>query len=235
MVAVKQDQETTHQGLSRQGNAESARLGRRQENERDPHAFFAEAILAGQPSLDDYRTLARLLWESYGQSVFLYARARMRNVEDAREISQDAFVKAMQWLQSNPGGKPAKINFPAWLQRITKHLVIDFYRSPKLFAALPSEPDYGNGGAQLADWPDPRTVGPLDRAVRGEELAALRSAIEQLREGMRRMVILRDVQGLSNTAIAEQLGIPASTVAVTLHRARKKLRESLDIFLTPRC
>ena len=235
MVAVARHKETTDQGLSRPESAESARLGRRQGNERAPHAFFAETILAGQPSLDDYRTLVRLLWESYGQSVFLYARSRVRNVEDAREISQDAFVKAMEWLQSNPGRKPAKINFPAWLQRITKHLVIDFYRSPKLVTPLPSDPDHGNGGAQLAAWPDRRTVGPLDQVVRAEELAALRHAIEQLHGGVRRVVILRDIQGLSNTAIAEQLGIPASTVAVTLHRARKKLRESLDTFLTPRC
>ena len=199
----------------------------------EPDMFFEETLRGGEPSLDDYRTLAQLLWEWYGRSVFLYARARLPSVEDAKDLCQDAFVNALEWLQKNPGRRPEKVNFPAWLQRIARNLVVDWYRRPDLVTTLPDDPN-GNGGATGLDhWPARRAIAPLERLTREEELAALRHCIEELREAMRRVVVLRDIEELKNKAIGEMLDIPASTVGVTLHRARKKLRECVEFALAP--
>ena len=56
----------------------------------------------------------------------------------------------------------------------------------------------------------------------------LTRALEQLPEGQRVVVILKDVYGLSCREIAEEIGIEEGAVKVRLHRARKRLRETLD-------
>lgn len=198
----------------------------------DPHQFFEERILGAKPSPDDHRKLVELLWEAYGESVFLYCYVKLENIEDARDVCQDAFVQAMQWLQANPGRMPPKINFPAWLRRIARNLVIDRFRRPALKRDWPRErAASGDDEAQYADWPDMRICDPVEHITREEQLDALRKCIDILPEVRRRIVILRDIEGRSYDEIAREAGMPKSTVGVTLHRARKELRECVELRL----
>lgn len=200
----------------------------------DPHRFFEERIVGAEPSLDDYRKLVELLWEAYGESVFLYCYAKLGNVEDARDVCQDAFVQAMQWLQENPGRMPPKVNFPAWLRRIARNLVIDRFRHPALERQWPKARDASEDEeARYADWPDMRIADPAEQVSREEEIEALRRCMEILPEPRRKVVILRDIEGHSYDRIAAEAAMPVNTVGVTLHRARKELRECVELHLAP--
>ncbi len=199
----------------------------------DPHAFFEERIAYGRATPSDYRELVRLLWESYGQNVFLFAQAKLGNVEDARDVCQDVFLKAVQWLQSNQGRTPTKVNFPAWLRRIARNLIIDRFRRP----AMAMEFNASALGSEDEDMPrdgwagESATSDPAAEVSRDEEIAALNECIQSMPEKRRRILTLRDIDGLSYAEVAEAEGIPPGTVATVLHRARSALRECVEIRL----
>jgi RNA polymerase sigma-70 factor (ECF subfamily) len=85
------------------------------------------------------------------------------------------------------------------------------------------------GDAALADvaasTPDPATA-----AERAELDAALHSAIAELPDERRLVVILRDIEGLSYEQIAEALALDPGTVRSRLHRARMQLKDKLERF-----
>jgi RNA polymerase sigma-70 factor (ECF subfamily) len=198
----------------------------------DPHVFFEEVILGSQSSTDDYRRLMELLWESYSQSIFLFAYAKLGNRESARDVCQDTFVQAIQWITKNAGQIPVKVNFPAWLRRITRNLIIDRFRRPALVRELPVEP-YGSKDHpnSYTDCPEMSICDPIDHMAKEEQIDALRECLEELSEQRRRVVILVDIKGLSYDGVAKEVSMPTSTVGVTLHRTRKELRDCVEIKL----
>jgi RNA polymerase sigma factor (sigma-70 family) len=195
----------------------------------DPHDFFEQATRGGRLSPDDRRRLLELLWEHYSQKVFLFACARLGNVHDARDLCHDTFVKAMEWFQANPDRRPPKVNFPGWLLRIAWHLIIDHGRRPHVVREWP-KPHPGDEGDEppFDGGPDPGVGEPLDGMIHEEELAALRACMDELPERKRRVVVLRDIDGRPCEEIASEVGMLVNTVRVTLHRARKALRECVE-------
>jgi RNA polymerase sigma-70 factor (ECF subfamily) len=198
----------------------------------DPHSFFRDRILGGAPSKEDYRQFTELLWEACGRDVFLFARARLANHEDARDVCQDTFLHAIEWLAENPDRVPASVNFPAWLQRIARNLIIDRFRRPALVRELPDSSDGGgDDDRRRDDWPELLTCDPSDHMTDQEQLDALRKCLDALSERKRQVIILRDLRGLSYDAIASQTAVPRSTVGVTLHRVRRELRDCVELRL----
>ncbi|MBN1509263.1 MAG: RNA polymerase sigma factor [Sedimentisphaerales bacterium] len=198
----------------------------------DPHSFFRDRILGAAPSKEDYRRFTELLWEACSRDVFLFARARLTNHEDARDVCQDTFLRAIEWLAENPDQVPASVNFPAWLRRIARNLIIDRFRRPALVRELPDlAQGEGENERRLDDWPEPLTCDPSDRITEQERLDALRKCLDALSERKRQVIVLRDLNGLSYDTIASRTAIPRSTVGVTLHRVRRELRDCIELRL----
>lgn len=194
----------------------------------DPETFFRERIQR-KATAQDYRRFIELLWNCYSQEVFLYAHAKLRNLEDARDICQDTFLKAIQWLQRREEQVPATVNFPAWLRRIARNLIIDRFRRPALIDAwsqMEHDP-YGDGG----DWTEQGAWGPVEQASHREQLDMLYHCINRLPEVSRRILMMCDLDGDSYEAIARQVHMPRNTVGVVLHRARKQLRDCVELHL----
>jgi RNA polymerase sigma-70 factor (ECF subfamily) len=80
----------------------------------------------------------------------------------------------------------------------------------------------------LADW----SQKPDDAAQMVETRAVLTQALERLPDTYRAVVLLRDLEGLSNEEVAEVLGETVASVKSRLHRARMALREQLTRALT---
>lgn len=192
----------------------------------DPHIFFQEHMAGGRSDPADVRTLLRMLWDNYGRRVFLHAAAKLRNTEDARDVCQDVFVRAAKWLQDNPGQMPAKVNFPAWLLRTARNLIIDRFRRPALevqWAATDTSPE--------THWPDDKAADPAEQTDTREQIEALRQCIETLPDRRRKILKLRHIEGMACSAVATELGVSAGTVSVILHRARNQLRECVELRL----
>ena len=169
-----------------------------------------EEILAGQT--DQYR----LLVEKYQNPVFRIIFKIVGNDDDARDLTQDVFVKIYESLhQYNSGYK-----FFSWVYRTAINKALLFERREKKFLSIDGNTD------QFMQIPEQR----MDYESRDE---LLNRAINGLTEHYRTVVLLKYYAGLSYADISRILGIPEKTVKSRLFDARKILKDRLtksDLF-----
>jgi RNA polymerase sigma factor (sigma-70 family) len=132
------------------------------------------------------------------------------NREDAREVVNDAFVKAFTRLRNE-----IPDNFTGWLRQITVHTAVDHYRANRIRKEM--LPDIGEPQPQAV----PEDV--FDR-LNAEDILIL---LEKLNETPRMVFILYEIEGYHHDEIAEMLKIEAVTSRSHLYRAKAFLRNSL--------
>jgi RNA polymerase sigma-70 factor (ECF subfamily) len=139
------------------------------------------------------------------------------NEEDARDVVQEAYLRAWRSI----GRFRGDAQLSTWLYRITANCA-----STHLGRGAKHRHDELDDDIPVVDLRP--QADPAGRA----ELSAVRShlvdAIDALPDGLRAVVVLRDVYDLPHEAIAAELGISETAAKVRLHRARKRLREALD-------
>ena len=138
------------------------------------------------------------------------------NEEDARDVVQDAYLRAYKGLKRFRGDA----RFSTWMYRITANCA-----STALARRTRLSHDDLDDESPIADLrpehdPQLQVVASYDR----ERVAR---AVAELPPRLRAVVVLRDVYDLSHEAIAAELGISEAAAKVRLHRARRKLRERL--------
>ncbi len=143
-----------------------------------------------------------------------YAVLMLRDVEEARDVSQEALVKLWQHHK-----KVDDQGAGMWLTRTTHNLCIDRIRKRKVRAevdnekTLPVQPDTAPGPGTLAE---------------SSELGRIIStALHELAPTDRAVVVMREVQGLAYDEIAHALNVPLGTLKARLYRARERLRARL--------
>nr|WP_300187033.1 sigma-70 family RNA polymerase sigma factor [uncultured Agathobaculum sp.] len=155
----------------------------------------------------------------YEKRVYAVALRSSGNPEDAADIVQEVFLRAWRSIESFRGDS----GFSTWLFRITMNLCVDHARHKH---AQPQTQPIVTDDETERPLPDPAPTPEehLDNRELGRELAA---ALEEISEEHRRIVLLRDVSGMSYTEIAEVLEISEGTVKSRLSRARIALRKVL--------
>jgi RNA polymerase sigma-70 factor, ECF subfamily len=138
------------------------------------------------------------------------------NEEDARDVAQEAYLRAYRGLRRFRGDA----QFSTWLYRITANCA-----ATHMGRRARHRHDVLDDTVQLAD---PRTDhDPQLRADASDLRQRLLEALDDLPPRLRAVVVLRDVYDLSHEDIAAELGISESAAKVRLHRARHKLRVQL--------
>jgi RNA polymerase sigma-70 factor (ECF subfamily) len=173
-----------------------------------------------------------VLVESYQRRIFATVYRILGNSEDAREMAQEAFLRAWSKLDSFREGA----RFSTWLYTIALNLTRSELRKRKVRRDVkPVSLDAVRSGDD-GPRPDPEDPeDPPDAAVeRSEVYERARREIEALDPASREVVVLRDMQSLSYEEIAEALGVPIGTVRSRLHRARETLRERLSPLVSGR-
>lgn len=139
------------------------------------------------------------------------------NEDDARDVVQDAYLRAYRGLRKFRGDA----QFNTWLYRITancaaSHLAKRSRQSTEQLsddaAVVDARPDH-----------DPET-----RLGAAEERARVAAAVAALPWRLRQVIVLRDIYDLPHRSIAGELDISEAAAKVRLHRARRRLREVLD-------
>jgi RNA polymerase sigma-70 factor (ECF subfamily) len=192
-----------------------AALAMTQEDQAD--AELVDRVLRGEQA--GYRILV----ERYQGKIFAVAFGILRNREDARDVTQEAFVKAYRNLPAFRRDS----SFYTWLYRIAFNLAVDSKRKVyRVRETAISEDEHEIPDEALNTGPAP--VGNPDRHFQSQEIRdKVKFAISQLPTDQRTAIVLREVEGLSYKEIAESMGCAEGTVMSRLFYARKKLQEML--------
>ncbi len=160
-----------------------------------------------------------LRWE---RPIYALAYRQIGREDDARDIVQDAFLRAFRAL---PGFK-GEAKFSSWLYRITLNLCRDFMRRAKRAPFLPV-PE----GMELTDLASTEStrVESVEDVVTREDLSRhVARAMGVLPEEQRSAILLKEYHGLTFQEIAELQGVPLSTVKTRLYQGLTVLRRELD-------
>jgi RNA polymerase sigma-70 factor (ECF subfamily) len=161
----------------------------------------------------------------YRDTLARYIRGMVRNDAEAEDLTQETLLRAYAKLPSLED--PARL--APWLYRIATNVTYDRFRQAS-YRYRPVSLDEASSSVaettKLEILPDnsPR----LDKLMEQREMSlCVRDYIEKLSDPYRAVILLHDVQGLTNPEIAEMLELSLATVKIRLHRARAKLRAAL--------
>lgn len=159
---------------------------------------------------------------AYQKQVYNLALRTVGSEEDAADMTQEAFLRAYRSLGSFRGDS----KFSVWLYRLTTNICIDFLRSrgrrPTVSLTTVDEDDEPQEMEVADDRFDP--VQSLERA---ELRRAVQRGLNALPEDYRRILMLRELSGMSYAEIGQVLRLEEGTVKSRLFRARKKLCDFL--------
>ena len=161
------------------------------------------------------------LMTAYENRIYSLALRSTGSEHDAADITQEVFLRAWKNLDSFRGDS----SLSTWLYRVTSNLCVDFARKKAAEGMPTSIDDEESPAADLAD--ASRMAQPEAAAENSELREELQFALAQLSEEHRRVVLLRDVAGMTYTDIARTLGLEEGTVKSRLARARAGLRKIL--------
>jgi RNA polymerase sigma factor (sigma-70 family) len=145
------------------------------------------------------------------------ARWMMKNEPDARDVVQDAYLKAFRYFGSFHGDSGR-----AWLLRIVRNVCYDALRardSQRNVISLDEE--------TAAEVPDSKP-GPHVLAIQNSTKLRVREALQALPLEFKTVIILREFDGFSYKEISEIMGVPVGTVMSRLSRARQQLAALLQ-------
>lgn len=144
------------------------------------------------------------------------------NPEDAVDVTQEAFLKAYRNLNRFKSGSA----FYTWLYRIAINCSIDFIRKKKIKPAESLDDDkYSQVGFEPVSKDE--NADPEHALNKSEQEKILRSAIAKLSPKLKDVIVLHDIEGLSQEEIAQIIRIPVGTVKSRISRARNELKEIL--------
>ncbi len=154
----------------------------------------------------------------YYQRIYALAFQLLNNAEDAADATQETFVKAFEQLHTFRGASA----FTTWLYRIAVNTCRDFLRRSRPIPFSQLANDEKPDEFDLATLTEPH---PEEVMAQRERSGLVWTALQQLPEEVRQILVLCDVQGFSYSEVSAILGIPEGTVKSRLHRARHAFKE----------
>jgi len=159
----------------------------------------------------------------YQKRIYFLVRKMILDHDDTNDIVQDTFVKAY----SNLHQFDEQLLFYPWLYRIAINTTLNFQKKRSRVKAsfFDSDDDEVKQAAKIND-------NPLEQAIATEFKQKISDALQQLPFDQRLVFILRTSEELSYEEISNQLDISIGTVMSRLSRARAKLKELLQQYLS---
>ena len=144
------------------------------------------------------------------------ARWLLRDEHDAKDVVQDAYLKAFRCFDGFRGGDGR-----VWLFAIVRNTCYTWLRKARPGElTVPFDEEFHGSD-------DDTARGPEAEMLRNANAASLKHAVERLPVALREAIVLRELEGLSYAEIAAVADIPIGTVMSRLSRSRERLRQSL--------
>ena len=153
----------------------------------------------------------------YEKKVFTNCRYISGSPADAEDLAQEVFVKVYFGL----AGFEGRSSFETWVQRIKSNHCINFVTKKRVPIVDVDEDAMANAASV-----SPRAEKNLDSAATRERIGAV---LLEMSDTLRIPLVLRDMDGLAYTEIAEELGIGLSSVKMRIKRGREEFRRLFDL------
>jgi RNA polymerase sigma-70 factor (ECF subfamily) len=154
------------------------------------------------------------IWVELKTNLHRFIARRASNDADADDILQEVFVK----IHSSIGNLRDTTKLHSWVYRITRNAIIDYYRSRRNDMSLDAVPD-------AFDLPNDEM--PEAEAERQEIMNCLAPMVDRLDDDYRKALVMADVEGVTQAAIAGDLNLSLSGAKSRVQRARGKMKDML--------
>ena len=192
------------------------------------YGLVSDEDLVRRAQSGDNRAFDELV-RRYKEKVYRLSYKILRHDEDAAEALQDAFLSAYRGL----GKFKVKSTFSTWLYRIATNASLMKYRKRRDHHVSLEQSQSTEEDAEPLQVPDWSTQ-PLQELLDAETRQVMEEGIQRLPEELRTVFLLRDVEGLSNSEVAQVLDLTVAAVKSRLHRARIALRDRLTRYFSAR-
>ena len=145
--------------------------------------------------------------------IFVQIYRIVGNVSDAQDLTQEAFIKALQHQEQLKDEQKAA----HWLSRIATNTAIDFLRRNSRATFC-----------EIDEAPESHTESPEQALLRSEHREYLQDGLRLLSPRERTALLLRDVEGLAAEEVAQQMSCSKATVRSHIANARTKLRRYME-------
>jgi RNA polymerase sigma-70 factor (ECF subfamily) len=171
----------------------------------------------------------------YGDTLFGFAAARVRDPAIAEDLVQETFLGALK----SKGAFAGRSNERAWLFGILRNKLVDYYRRQRREVSFGEDEPFvpGDGfiqdGVRKGSW-DPRWAPkawetPDESLSKKEFQAVLQNCMSRLPDRMADLFKMREIDGISFEQICRDLEVSTNHASVLLHRARMSLRRCLEL------
>lgn len=167
------------------------------------------------------REAFNILFSRYQQQVINIAYSMLSDREDACDAAQEVFVRVYRNIESFK----EQSSFTTWLYRIITNVCSDILRKRQRDTKVISINQFTDENKDVDIKDDSPTV--EENMELSERQAAVRGAINELKEEYRVVITLCDIEGMSYDEIADMLNIPSGTVKSRINRARNALKKIL--------
>ncbi|MGZ4164914.1 MAG: RNA polymerase sigma factor [Tumebacillaceae bacterium] len=148
------------------------------------------------------------LFDLYANDIYRYARFTLQDHAEAKDVVQEVFLRAFrQWDRFRQ-----ESSYKTWLLSITRNYMYDLLRKRKKHSTF------------LDTYTPPYFSDPTSTT---DDLIVLEQSLAKLKDAYRQVIVLRHVEGLSVSQVAEILDWSEGKVRTTLHRALKQLRDEM--------
>lgn len=149
-----------------------------------------------------------LLWNNYQQQLFSFIQSRVKDTTSAKDILQNVFTKIHEKLDAIKEEEKLQ----SWVYQIARNSIVDFYRSQK----------------NLSDLDESISIEMETKEEVTQGIAeSIRFFIHQLDEPYRESLILAELEAIPQKNIAENLGIPYTTVKSRVQRGREQVKKMM--------
>ncbi len=178
----------------------------------------------------DSRAFDRLV-HRYQAQVYRAMTRACANPDLAADVLQEAMIRAFRALPQFRGDS----SFATWLYRIARNLCVRKQQQMTAYPTISLDQPMGEGedaSALIGQMIDFSAENPQQVVLDEELRQKVKEAVDKLPPNLREVLILRDMEDLSNQETAERTGLTVAAVKARLHRARALLRQQLEEYLS---
>ena len=181
--------------------------------------------------MDDHELEFQKIYDDFYPKILCYL-ARLVGEQEAEDLTQEVFVKVNRALEDFRG----ECKLSTWLYRIATNAALDKLRSPSFQQRTLNQLSYDSleeSEAEIDDreaWREEETPSVEQQVMRNERVQCFGNFVEHLPVNYRTVVVLGELEGLTNHEMAEILGLSLNGVKIRLHRGRARLLQELKAY-----